>query len=748
MQIIVDHGYRWLNISGLPGSGKTTVLTQAAARLTQSEVANTLILEPASEARILPELIVELEHRARDSGGDESHVLLIDDFDSVIENGYWEDLRAQIQTHSGLRVVTTSLEPQRASEWITDSRQFESVTSAELSFTPSEILAFCAAAAALIPSREPIRAVDQQSLWKTTGGMPGAVALAVDRWYQPERDKYEGFNVELLLRAARWIISMQYPRVILEQVRNGTGQTLSLMPRFEGRHLAMLLGDDRDPLLYEAGLLPLLEPAESLREGHAWKESAWRVFRQWNEGMTAPRVELASKLQAAGDPAAAFDQLILAYDYNGAERLLAKHFVDVFEGFAPELVSQLLQLPPDEIRRATYLRTLFLLLRLEKGDVDAQKAADAVASAESAAGVRRHAEMLLLLRAVILRGLGRTAEALEVIERLFALPRDDAGDPRQERVPAIQLALLLGVLPTGTDDIAMERGADRKHALTIDLLRALRGHEDCPADFVRQRTIRGYRSLICTETWLIGELEKWERIDRVFCDAETGIRADGEGFHDDPPVYLRELFVAARLLAAGNLTKAVSLAESGIAPRQTMDVVRAVVRLAAGRDAEVRSALVEMPCEDDNRRLRAIHLVLRAAVLVRGGKIEQAKKIIADLVEPMHLVAFALSLLPSGDIDSLVACCPSLAPTARIARKAGAAGTGRPLSGIAYIAQLTRREKDILGYLQLGFSDKEISEACYISLSTTKSHLQALWKKLGVRGRQNILARAQALHLL
>jgi LuxR family maltose regulon positive regulatory protein len=62
--------------------------------------------------------------------------------------------------------------------------------------------------------------------------------------------------------------------------------------------------------------------------------------------------------------------------------------------------------------------------------------------------------------------------------------------------------------------------------------------------------------------------------------------------------------------------------------------------------------------------------------------------------------------------------------------------------------ELSNREMEILHLLQQGLSDREISDLCYISLNTTKVHVAAIRKKLGVNRRRDIVVRAQTLHLL
>ncbi len=53
---------------------------------------------------------------------------------------------------------------------------------------------------------------------------------------------------------------------------------------------------------------------------------------------------------------------------------------------------------------------------------------------------------------------------------------------------------------------------------------------------------------------------------------------------------------------------------------------------------------------------------------------------------------------------------------------------------------LTTREKEILGMLLKGKSNKEISDLMFVSTETVKTHLQNIYRKLGVRSRMEVLA--------
>lgn len=54
--------------------------------------------------------------------------------------------------------------------------------------------------------------------------------------------------------------------------------------------------------------------------------------------------------------------------------------------------------------------------------------------------------------------------------------------------------------------------------------------------------------------------------------------------------------------------------------------------------------------------------------------------------------------------------------------------------------QLSKREAEVLNLIGLGFTNKKIAEALYISEHTVKDHIKNLMKKLGTTSRGEVLA--------
>lgn len=86
----------------------------------------------------------------------------------------------------------------------------------------------------------------------------------------------------------------------------------------------------------------------------------------------------------------------------------------------------------------------------------------------------------------------------------------------------------------------------------------------------------------------------------------------------------------------------------------------------------------------------------------------------------------------------------------RLAAESGEGGTSRePRGRVApCTAPLTPRELEVLEFMKLGWSNREIAQELVISSGTAKNHVEHIRDKLGVRDRTQAVVRALELGLL
>ena len=64
------------------------------------------------------------------------------------------------------------------------------------------------------------------------------------------------------------------------------------------------------------------------------------------------------------------------------------------------------------------------------------------------------------------------------------------------------------------------------------------------------------------------------------------------------------------------------------------------------------------------------------------------------------------------------------------------------------IEPLTEREREVLGLLLEGASNRDIAHQLVLSINTVKRHIYNICGKLGVKSRTQVLAKARTLNLL
>lgn len=72
-------------------------------------------------------------------------------------------------------------------------------------------------------------------------------------------------------------------------------------------------------------------------------------------------------------------------------------------------------------------------------------------------------------------------------------------------------------------------------------------------------------------------------------------------------------------------------------------------------------------------------------------------------------------------------------------------GSGAPARRVVDLSVLTRAERDIVGLALAGLSVRQMSERLVVSESTVHTHLTHIYRKLGVKGRVDLLALAATL---
>jgi DNA-binding NarL/FixJ family response regulator len=56
------------------------------------------------------------------------------------------------------------------------------------------------------------------------------------------------------------------------------------------------------------------------------------------------------------------------------------------------------------------------------------------------------------------------------------------------------------------------------------------------------------------------------------------------------------------------------------------------------------------------------------------------------------------------------------------------------------VRTLSAREREVLGYLSAGWSNRRIAEQCFLSLNTVRTHVQNILVKLGVHSKLEAVA--------
>jgi ATP/maltotriose-dependent transcriptional regulator MalT len=242
----------------------------------------------------------------------------------------------------------------------------------------------------------------------------------------------------------------------------------------------------------------------------------------------------------------------------------------------------------------------------------------------------------------------------------------------------------------------------------------------------------------------------------------------------------RNLYLAGQPAEAGAVLGTLSL-DHLPTDRQPYAVVNvlAVLSLLAGTQGDEAGAAALAPRAMDVAQARglgfhpvnAIALIAQARALGRQGALAEAERLLERTLAVVGIDSFQLqhaeALLAlvevcraGGDEDGaraateqarrLIGRCtdPGMLPALleRVGRASRPAGGRRPRAAPA--GELTERELVVLRLLATRLSQREIARELYVSVNTVRTHVQGIYRKLGVASREEAVAAARDLDLL
>jgi LuxR family maltose regulon positive regulatory protein len=226
-------------------------------------------------------------------------------------------------------------------------------------------------------------------------------------------------------------------------------------------------------------------------------------------------------------------------------------------------------------------------------------------------------------------------------------------------------------------------------------------------------------------------------------------------------------------LTRGEFSEAVALEQQRAAnTKNAADAARVVDRLtsarvlhAQDRHDEALALLEELRgfAETSGIRGGLIEiLALQALVLWAKNEKEQAVSTLTRALLLAEPEAFVRTIVDEGAaMDDLLSAVLEVRQSGRL-EGAGQLSTRYLAELLATLAQearalgaserlaepLSERELEVLALIAAGESNREIAARLFISISTVKTHLNNLYRKLGVRSRTQAVAKARDLDLI
>lgn len=202
-------------------------------------------------------------------------------------------------------------------------------------------------------------------------------------------------------------------------------------------------------------------------------------------------------------------------------------------------------------------------------------------------------------------------------------------------------------------------------------------------------------------------------------------------------------------LALGDLGRAEALAPS-LPPGPRTDLLIAHLRLAVDDQAGAREVLESMSDLLSTRWLRVAHGLL-AAQAVAADNHEQASEVLEEVVALAEPAGFHRTLVSAGPaLWSLLESLPVAGPTGPyvdglLAATHRVVPPRRPPPQAGLVDPLSERELTVLRFLASRLTSTEVARELYLSVNTVRSHVKAIYRKLGVSTRAEAVARGREI---
>jgi LuxR family maltose regulon positive regulatory protein len=123
------------------------------------------------------------------------------------------------------------------------------------------------------------------------------------------------------------------------------------------------------------------------------------------------------------------------------------------------------------------------------------------------------------------------------------------------------------------------------------------------------------------------------------------------------------------------------------------------------------------------------HLMVMSRVAVQAGQVPMAQELLSELTSRMHRYPDGMSVMRARQAAIQAALREQIAAGARE-------------------EELTPREREVLVLLQGALTLREIAAALHLSPNTVKTHIQALYRKLGAHSREEAVVVARRDQLI